>query len=292
MAISIRQAIQEGRLTGSNASVGQWGSPEVKKTERALIERTLMQMYPRLQMHEFPLWKWLNGPLIPDFLAQQGNQGLRRVVEIGCGDGVFTNLLALLLPDVEVIGIDPDGAKIAEARSTVSYRENIKFIRANAAVLSDIPCDRIFYNNCLSGLESTYAFKKLILKTSQWLVDEGDFLIRENPLSLLNNSNLIRELFPRLRKTGSLEAAVRLLLEEIGYPAASVRISKGLLGLPSQMYIHIPKSYYRMPVLEPLRVKPVTKALKEWQDTSEQSNDSLVGFLFAGAKADFSQELA
>lgn len=292
MAISVRQALQEAPLGAANHSQHAGVAPGVRKTERALIEKTLMQLYPRLQMYDFWAWKWLNGPLIPDFLVKQGNPGLRRIVEIGCRDGVFSNLLALLFPEVEVIGIDPDSAYIADARATVRYRDNLKFVRGNATVLSDIPCDRIIYNNCLSRLESTYAFKKLILKTSEWLVDEGDFLIRETPLALLCNSTLVKELFPRFRETGSLEASIRLLLAEIGYPAAAVHISKGFLGLPTQLYIHIPKEYQRPPGLAPDLGTPVQASLKEWQDTREQSNDSLLGFLFDGSKSDFSGELA
>lgn len=292
MAISVRQALQEAPMAVTENRRGESGNLGVKKTERLLIEKTLMQMYPRLQMYDLFPWRWLNGPLIPDFLARQGDLGLRRIVEIGCGDGVFSNILALLFPDVEVIGIDSSVEKIADARATIRYRENLKFVRANAAILSDVPCDRIIYNNCLSKLESTYAFKKLILKTSQWLVDEGDFLIRENPLALLCNSTLVKELFPRFRQTGSLEASIRMLLGEIGYPAAAVHMSKGLFGLPTQLYIHIPKEYQRPPSTEPILGEPVHSTMKEWQDAAEQSNDSLLGFLFAGAKVDFSQELA
>lgn len=292
MAISIQQALREAPLKAMNTQQADNANSGVRKTERLLIEKTLMQMYPRLQMYDLWPWKWLHGPLIPDFLARQGDLGLRRIVEIGCGDGAFSNLLALLLPDVEVIGIDASARHIADARATIRYRENLKFVRANATVLSDIPCDRIIYNNCLSKLESTYAFKKLILKTSQWLVDEGDFLIRETPLALLCNSTLVKELFPRFRQTGSLEASIRLLLAEIGYPAAAVHMSKGLFGLPTQLYIHIPKEYQRPIGIAPELGSPARAELKEWQDTREQSNDSLLGFLFAGAGTDFAQELA
>ncbi len=292
MAISIRQALREGDFSGPANQSGMGRYAMVKPTERLLIEKTLMQMYPRLQMYDLVPWKWLNGPLIPDFLVRQADAGLRRIVEIGCGDGVFTNLLALLYPDVEIIGIDTDAGKIADARATVSYRQNLKFVQANAAVLTDIPCDRIIYNNCLSRLENTYAFKKLILKTSQWLVDEGDFLIKESPFSVLTSSALVQELLPRFRQKGSLEACIRQLLSEIGYSPTSVHQSKGLLGIPSQLYMPVFKQGGALlPELPVIQRQPVTQTVQEWQDFGEQSNDSLLGFLFSEERYDFAKEL-
>src|SRR5689334_16533081 len=57
--------------------------PGLKPTERLFIEKTLIQMYPRLQGHDLAPWKWLNGPLIPDFIMAHTDPDLRRIVEIG-----------------------------------------------------------------------------------------------------------------------------------------------------------------------------------------------------------------
>ncbi|WP_373531613.1 trans-aconitate 2-methyltransferase [Vampirovibrio sp.] len=293
MAISIRQALQSGFLgeSGQPLTVSKFGG--VKLAERSLIEQTLMQLYPRLQLYDFALWKWFNGPLIPDFLAQGAPTDLRRIVVIGCGDGAFANLLALLMPNVEIIGIDTDSDKIADARATIGYRQNIKFINANAAVLTDIPCDRIIYNHCLSKLQNINAFKKLVLKTSQWLVDEGDFLIRESPLALLGQPALLKALFSRLRQTLDLGDAVTMLLREIGYSTASAYASKGILGLRSQLYLQVFKDVRLVPVplLTSVGIAPKAASFGEWHDVSEQSDDSLLGFLFSDARSDFSREL-
>jgi len=276
----------------------------LKPTERLFIEKTLLQMYPRLKRHDLIPWKWFNGPLIPDFVVKHTDPYLRRIVEIGCGDGLFSNILSLLFPDIEIIGIDPNRANIEYARSTVSYRRNLKFICANAAVLADIPCDRIVYNQCLSRLKNTSAFKKLIVKTSQWIVDEGDFIIKESPLALLNHLPLLQELFPRLQETNDWAAAVRSLLSEIGYPNPMVYHSRGLPGLPpNEIFYRVSRSLILSSMAAPQfreqpelpgglsRMKPVGEAVMEWQDWGELSNDSLVGFLFANRQADFTQEL-
>lgn len=262
--------------------------PGLKTTERLFIEKTLIQMYPRLQGHDLFPWKWLNGPLIPDFIMSHTDPDLRRIVEIGCGDGVFSNVLSLLFPDIEVIGIDTDRDKIAYARSTIGYRRNVKFICANATVLSEIPCDRIIYNRCLSRSNSVYAFKKLVLKTSEWIVDEGDFIIKESPLALLGNPALLRALLPVAWKHKDLSASIRMMLYDIGYPNPVIYQSQGALGLPSELFYRSPRQL--MPT--GLMGGVTRKIAGEWQeDWGAQSNDSLVTFLFANAEADFSREL-
>src|SRR5690606_29298977 len=107
-------------------------------------------------------WKWFNPPLIPEAVLQFANPGLRRIVEVGCGDGLLSNTLSLLFPEVEIIGIDSNREAIAYARQTIGYRQNLKFVCANAQVLAEIPCDRIIYSHCLSRQSSLYAFKKLV----------------------------------------------------------------------------------------------------------------------------------
>jgi 2-polyprenyl-6-hydroxyphenyl methylase/3-demethylubiquinone-9 3-methyltransferase len=49
------------------------------------------------------------------------------VLDIGCGHGLASNLLALAGPQRQVLGIDIDERKIATARQTVGARSNIHF---------------------------------------------------------------------------------------------------------------------------------------------------------------------
>lgn len=50
-----------------------------------------------------------------------------RLLEVGCGHGLFANAAALAHPQLEVLGIDPDPQKIRWARSTVGARANVRF---------------------------------------------------------------------------------------------------------------------------------------------------------------------
>ena len=70
-----------------------------------------------------------------------------RVLDIGCGTGTFAVALKRWLPDVEVIGLDPDPRALARgqrkaARAGVSIRFDQGF--ANALPYSDAHFDRVF----------------------------------------------------------------------------------------------------------------------------------------------------
>ena len=64
------------------------------------------------------------------------------IVDLGCGHGLFTNLMALRSPARRVIGIDPSPARIELARATVGNRTNIEFILGSDADI-DFECDAI-----------------------------------------------------------------------------------------------------------------------------------------------------
>jgi 2-polyprenyl-3-methyl-5-hydroxy-6-metoxy-1,4-benzoquinol methylase len=50
-----------------------------------------------------------------------------RLLEVGCGHGLFANAAALARPGLDVLGIDPDPHKIRAARATVGERGNVRF---------------------------------------------------------------------------------------------------------------------------------------------------------------------
>jgi 2-polyprenyl-6-hydroxyphenyl methylase/3-demethylubiquinone-9 3-methyltransferase len=49
------------------------------------------------------------------------------IVDLGCGHGLFANLLAESAPNRRVLGIDNDERKIAVARTTIQGRESVRF---------------------------------------------------------------------------------------------------------------------------------------------------------------------
>lgn len=65
------------------------------------------------------------------------------VVELGCGHGLFSNLMALRSPARKVIGIDLSPEKIEWAQSTVGSRKNIRFLSGDMFEAELPPCDAI-----------------------------------------------------------------------------------------------------------------------------------------------------
>lgn len=65
------------------------------------------------------------------------------MVDLGCGHGLFANLMALRSPKRKVIGIDLVPEKIEAARKTIGHRDNLDFVCADFFE-ADIPdCDVI-----------------------------------------------------------------------------------------------------------------------------------------------------
>ncbi|MCL4474346.1 MAG: class I SAM-dependent methyltransferase [Actinobacteria bacterium] len=65
------------------------------------------------------------------------------VVDLGCGYGLFSNLLAVRGPGRQVRGIDIDCARIDEARRTIGSRGNIEFICSGLEQLDESGCAAI-----------------------------------------------------------------------------------------------------------------------------------------------------
>lgn len=65
------------------------------------------------------------------------------VVDLGCGLGLFANLLAEAAPNRRVLGIDIDERKIAVARATIDGRESIRFAVGDIVHEPPPKCDAV-----------------------------------------------------------------------------------------------------------------------------------------------------
>lgn len=61
-----------------------------------------------------------------------------RLLEVGCGHGLFANEAALTNPELTVVGVDPSGEKVRWAHRTVAGRGNVRFRMAR---VEDTPED-------------------------------------------------------------------------------------------------------------------------------------------------------
>jgi len=60
-----------------------------------------------------------------------------RLLEVGCGHGLFANEAVLLHPELQVLGVDPAGDKIESARATVGERAGVRF--RQGTLENDVP---------------------------------------------------------------------------------------------------------------------------------------------------------
>lgn len=65
------------------------------------------------------------------------------ILELGCGHGLFSNLMALRSPGRRVIGIDLSPEKVRHARASIGGRANIEFRDGDMLALELPGCDAI-----------------------------------------------------------------------------------------------------------------------------------------------------
>jgi len=52
-----------------------------------------------------------------------------RILDLGCGHGLFTNLLAISAPERELLGVDPSADKLAVARRSSRSLPNVRYLQ-------------------------------------------------------------------------------------------------------------------------------------------------------------------
>lgn len=98
-----------------------------------------------------------------------------KIVDLGCGHGLFANLMALRSPRRRVTGIDLVPGKIEVARETIGSRGNIDFICADIFE-TDIPeCDTITIVDVLYLLPRSHQLR--ILQECRQKLKDGGLLV-------------------------------------------------------------------------------------------------------------------
>lgn len=99
------------------------------------------------------------------------------VVDLGCGHGLFANLLAEAAPNRRVLGIDLDERKIEIARLTIQGREGIKF--AVGDIIHEAPpkCDAITIVDVLFLL-SPADQEEVLRKAASALVENAPLVVK------------------------------------------------------------------------------------------------------------------
>ena len=77
-------------------------------------------------------------PFVEQYVPRHGF-----IVDLGCGHGLFSNLLKEVSPTRRVLGLDFDGRKIEVARSTIRDREGLRFEVADITASPPPRCDAV-----------------------------------------------------------------------------------------------------------------------------------------------------
>ncbi|HVR88560.1 MAG TPA: class I SAM-dependent methyltransferase [Candidatus Limnocylindria bacterium] len=99
------------------------------------------------------------------------------IVDLGCGQGLFANLLTEAAPNRRVLGIDLDARKIGVARSTIQGRESLRFEVGD--ILHETPpkCDAIAIIDVLYLL-SPADQEAILRKAATALVENAPLIVK------------------------------------------------------------------------------------------------------------------
>ena len=100
------------------------------------------------------------------------------IVDVGCGYGLLSNLLALTSQERDVIGIDLSPRRITAAQRTVKERKNIKFLFQDANSLNLEKCDVLLMSDFLHHIPYRRQEELLVL-CYQKLSKNGLLIIEE-----------------------------------------------------------------------------------------------------------------
>jgi SAM-dependent methyltransferase len=102
-----------------------------------------------------------------------------RVLDVGCGHGLFGNLLALESTDRQVVGVDPMASKIAVAQRVARPLANTRYAVGSAADVTDGPYDVITILDVLYLLPRP-AKLALLRECRALLAHDGLLLLKTN----------------------------------------------------------------------------------------------------------------
>lgn len=236
-----------GVVMEENRSLDKGG---IRKTERSLIEQTLKEIYLALEgsemlveLHSLYLQVLLKR-LVPDFLIKKPEGRIRSIVEVGCGTGMLVNYLSMLLPDTQVVGIDPDPNNIALAKSTVGDRKNVHFYCGDAFRLSGFACDRLILTNQFQHMRDHAQYRKLLSRSMDWLTADGDLYIRQKNPAAVFCLDFWGKMFSKDENGLILHEWLRATLQGVGYPAAEDCIagSRTQSMLAPYLYLRAPRN--------------------------------------------------
>ena len=100
------------------------------------------------------------------------------IVDVGCGYGLLSNLIALKSPERDVIGIDSSETGILTARNTIRERRNIKFLKQDLTAFDFPSCNAVVMSDVFHHL-SACVKEDLIKRIYENLERDGILIIQD-----------------------------------------------------------------------------------------------------------------
>ena len=101
------------------------------------------------------------------------------IYDLGCGYGIFSNIMAFQSPEREVIGLDLSKKRIVNASKTVGRRKNIRFVHGNLKNTKLKKCSTIVIYDVLHHMNYK-SQETLIRECFSKLDDKGLLIIKDN----------------------------------------------------------------------------------------------------------------
>lgn len=119
--------------------------------------------------------RWWTAPFarITEALPQRG-----RILEVGCGHGLFSAYAALDAPGRELVGVDIDAEKIRHAQAAADGVERLTFSLAPSGAVPDGPWDAVVFVDVLYLLPAP-AQRELLTDAVARLAPGGSIVVKE-----------------------------------------------------------------------------------------------------------------
>lgn len=102
-----------------------------------------------------------------------------RILDVGCGHGLFTNAMALGSAGRDVLGVDPSGAKIQVARASADGLANVRYLQGTVQEIGERGFDAIAILDVLYLLPVEEKLA-LLRAVRERLAPDGVFIAKTN----------------------------------------------------------------------------------------------------------------
>jgi len=102
-----------------------------------------------------------------------------RILDLGCGHGLFTNLLALESPSRSILGIEPSVTKLAVARRSSHGIPNVRYLEGRIDVVSEKGFRAITILDVLYLLPDEQKLA-VLQRCRELLADDGVLILKTN----------------------------------------------------------------------------------------------------------------